>query len=90
MAVQRKWKRLLPLGVVVLAMLFGTVYLVHYYGETRPMVAGLRREHAVKIHARTVYLTSREYDLAFMTHVLAILGLGVFIGLAIKSLSTKE
>jgi hypothetical protein len=90
MAARRKWKLLLPLGTLVVAILLSTVFLVHYYGETRPTMAGPERTHAVKIHDRTVYLTSGEYDLAFATHAVAILALGVFVGLAFKPQSAKK
>jgi hypothetical protein len=90
MAARRKWKLLLPFGFVVLAILFSTVYLVHYYGETRPTTAEPGRPHAVKVHSRTVYLTSAEYDFAFATHAIAIVSLGVFVGLALKAVSAKQ
>jgi hypothetical protein len=65
---------------------FATVYLVHYYGETRPttLQAEIGRTHAAKIHDRTVYLTSGEYALAFGTHAITIVVIGVFVGMLLK------
>jgi hypothetical protein len=90
MPARRKWKVLLPFGVLVLATLFSTVYLVHYYGETRPTTVEPGRPHAVKVHSRTVYLTPTEYDLAFATHAMAIVSVGTFVGLALKPSSSKR
>src|SRR5215469_9358843 len=82
-------KRLLwATGILSLVLAFSTVYLVHYYGATRPTVAQVQtgRIHPTKIHERTVYLTAGEYALACTTHVLAIVAIGVFIGIALRSL----
>ena len=75
-------------GIVALVFVFSTVYLVHYYGETRPRVAHVQsgRIHPARIHERTVYLTTGEYALAFTTHVIAIVAIGVFIGIALRSM----
>lgn len=74
-------------GILALVLAFSTVYFVHYFGETRPTVAqpDAGRTHAVKIHERIVYLTTGEYALAFTTHVIAIAGIGVFLGLLLRS-----
>ena len=82
-------KRLLwATGIVAFGLAFSTVYLVHYFGETRPGVAQVQtgRTHPVKIHERTVYLTTGEYALAFTTHLIAIVAIGVFIGIALRSM----
>jgi hypothetical protein len=82
-------KRLLwATGIVAIVLAFSTVYLVHYYGETRPTIAqpDAGRTHAAKIHERTVFLTTGEYALAFGTHVIAIVAIGVFIGIALRSM----
>lgn len=75
-------------GIVALVLAFSTVYLVHYYGETRPTIAqpGAGRSHPAKIHDRVVYLTTGEYALAFTTHVVAIVAIGVFIGFLFRSM----
>ena len=79
-------------GLVALVFAFATVYLVHYYGETRPPVAQVQtgRIHPAKIHERTVYLTTGEYALAFATHVIAIAAIGVFIGISLRSLRKRH
>jgi hypothetical protein len=73
-------------------IVFSTVYLIHYYGETRPTAAQEQagRNHAVKIHDRTVYLTAGEYALAFTTHAITIVAIGVFLGIVIKSGRAKR
>jgi hypothetical protein len=75
-------------GIMALVLAFSTVYLVHYYGESRPTVAqpDAGRTHAAKIHQRTVYLTTGEYALVFTTHAIAIVAMGVFIGIALRSI----
>ena len=85
---QRSRKLVWITGVVALVLAFSTVYLVHYYGESRPTVAqpDAGRTHAVKIHDRIVYLTGGEYALAFATHVAAIVAVGVFIGFFLRSM----
>lgn len=84
----RPKKLALLAGVVMLAVVITTVYLVHYYGETRPKISQVQtgRIHPATIHGRTVYLTSGEYALAFATHALAIVAIGVFVGLLFKSI----
>ena len=79
-------------GIVALVFAFSTMYLVHYYGETRPTVAQVKtgRIHPTKIHQRTVYLTTGEYALAFTTHVIAIVAIGVFIGIALRSIRSHR
>jgi len=83
----RSKKLLMPVGIVTLALVISTVYLVHYYGETRPTVAqpDAGRTHAAKIHDQTVYLTSGEYALAFASHAAAIVAIGVFVGILLRS-----
>jgi len=88
-----KSKRLLlATGLITVVLAFSSVYLVHYYGETRPTVAQLDagRTHAATIHSRTVYLTSGEYALAFGTHALTILAMGVLLGLLLRSRPGKD
>ena len=82
---------LLATGLTTLILAFSTVYLVHYYGETRPTIAQpeIGRTHPATIHSKTVYLTSGEYTLAFATHVIAIVAIGVFIGLLLRSRRRK-
>jgi hypothetical protein len=83
----RSKKLLMPIGIVTLALVISTVYLVHYYGETRPTIAqpDAGRTHAATIHGRTVYLTSGEYALAFASHAVAIVAIGVFVGILLRS-----
>lgn len=78
-------KLLLALGLLNLALAFSTVYLVHYYGETRPVTAQPGRTHAASIHSRTVYLSGGEYGLAMTIHVLTVLGIGLFLGMLLRS-----
>jgi hypothetical protein len=68
------------------------VYLVHYYGETRPTIAQEQagRIHAATIHGRTVYLTNGEYALAFSSHAIAIVAIGVFVGILLRSRGKKK
>jgi len=75
-------------GILALVIMASTVYLVHYYGETRPTVAEEQsgRIHSATIHSRTVYLTSEEYALVITTHVLAVVSAGVFLGLLLRSI----
>jgi Na+/H+-dicarboxylate symporter len=86
----KRW--LLGSGVLALLLALATVYLVHYYGETRPTVAQAQigRIHAATIHSRTVYLTTGEYALAFATHILAIIAIGVFLGLVLRSIGKRR
>jgi hypothetical protein len=88
----RSKKLLMPVGIVTLALVISAVYLVHYYGETRPTVAqpGAARTHAARIHNRTVYLTSGEYALAFASHAVAIVAIGVFVGALLRSRVKKK
>jgi hypothetical protein len=62
--------------------------LAHYYGGTRPTVVQVQtgRIHRAKIHDRTVYLTTGEYALGLTMHVIAIVAIGVFFGIALGSL----
>jgi len=73
------------IGIVALAMSLFSVTLVHQYGATRPTVMEPGRIHAVKIHARTVYLTGSEYVIAFVSHAITVIAIGVFLGVLIKS-----
>jgi hypothetical protein len=43
------------------------------------------RIHAVKIHERTVYLTGAEYVIAFVSHAITVIAIGVFLGVLMKS-----
>jgi hypothetical protein len=81
---KRLW---LVTGLIALVLSVSTVYLVHYYGETRPTVAqpDAGRTHAARIHDRTVYLMSGEYALAFASHAAAIVAIGVFVGILLRS-----
>jgi hypothetical protein len=72
-------------GMLALGISIFTVSLVHRYGATRPTFAESGRSHAVKIHERTVYLTSREYAMAFVSHAVAIIAVGSFLGLLLKA-----
>ncbi len=66
---KRKLKKLaMMLGIAVVVLMISTVYLVHYYGESRPTEEQAGRTHAATIHSRTVYLTNSEYALAFAMH----------------------
>lgn len=78
-------------GVIALVLAFSTVYLVHYYGETRPTIAQPEagRTHPATIHSKTVYLTNGELTLVIGTHVLAIVAIGTFIGLLVRSRLTQ-
>ena len=78
-------------GLIALVLAFGAVYLVHHYGETRPVAAqlGIGRTHPATIHGKTVYLTTCEYTLALGTHAIAIVAIGVFIGLLLRSRHAK-
>ena len=79
------------IGLLALVMSVTTVLQVHHFGATRPTVrddmAG--RTHAVKIHERTVYLTTGEFATAVGSHVIAIAAIGIFLGLLLKSRSAK-
>ena len=88
----RSKKLVLPIGIVTLALVISAVYLVHYYGDTRPTVAqaDAGRTHAARIHDRTVYLTGDEYALAFASHVLAIVAIGLFVGIVLRSRRKKK
>ena len=88
---KRQLKRLATtLGIVTLFAMVSTVYLVHYYGESRPTVEQQGRTHAAKIHSRTVYLTNNEYKLALATHAITVLLIGAFIGTALRARFTKS
>jgi hypothetical protein len=87
---KRKLKKLaMALGVAVVALMISTVYLVHYYGESRPTEEQAGRTHAATIHSRTVYLTHNEYALAFAMHGLTVIAIGLFIGTALKATFAK-
>ena len=83
----RSKRRLWSVGLLAAVLAFATVYLVHYYGETRPTIAqpGIARVHPAVIHGRTVYLTNGEYALAIGTHAIAIIAIGVFIGMLLRA-----
>ena len=83
---QRLKRYTIILGMVALLTMLSTVYLVHYYGESRPTVEQPGRTHAAKIHGRTVYLTTDEYALALATHAITVL----LIGTALKAKYTKS
>ena len=88
---KHRLKRLvIVLGIVMLFAMVSTVYLVHYYGESRPTVEQPGRTRAAKIHSRTVYLTNNEYTLALTTHAITVLLIGIFIGTALKAKFTKS
>jgi hypothetical protein len=75
------------LGMLALIMSSLTVTLVHHYGSTRPTAIQIEqgRSHPVKIHERTVFLTTGEYAAALVSHAMAILAIGAFLGLLLKS-----
>ena len=74
-------------GIVALVLAFSTVYLVHYYGGNGPAIAQVQTGHVhpAKIHERTVYLTTGEYSLVLTMHVIAIVAMGVFVGVSLRS-----
>lgn len=75
------------LGMIALAASIMTVALVHHYGDTRPTVIepDQGRTHAVKIHSRVVYITGGEYAFAVGSHAVALVAIGVFLGVLLKS-----
>lgn len=82
------YRRLLwTLGLLALFMSVFTVSLVHYYGGNRPTIRdeATGRTHSVKIHSKTIYLTGGEMALVLTTHALAILDIGAFLGVLLKS-----
>ena len=88
---KRKLKTLaLVLGLITLALMISTVYLVHYYGESRPTEEQAGRTHEATIHSRTVYLTNNEYALAFAMHGLTVIAIGLFIGATLKATFAKS
>jgi len=88
---KRKLKKLaMALGAAVVALMISTVYLVHYYGESRPTEEQAGRTHAARIHSRTVYLTNDEYALAFAMHPITVMVIGLFIGTALKATFAKS
>lgn len=88
---KRRSKRLaIVLGVAILFVMFSTVYLVHYYGESRPTVEQPGRTHAAKIHSRTVYLTKDEYALVLVTHGITVVLIGMFMGTTLKAIFAKN
>jgi hypothetical protein len=88
---KQKLKKLaMVLGVVTVVLIISTVYLVHYYGESRPTEEQAGRTHEATIHSRTVYLTNNEYALAFAMHGLTVVAIGLFIGTALKARFAKS
>jgi hypothetical protein len=84
-------KRLaIVLGIVMLFAMVSTMYLVHYYGESRPTVEQAGRTHAASIHNRTVYLTNNEYTLVLATHAITVVLIGIFIGTTLKAIFAKS
>jgi len=77
------------IGILALVMSIASGSLVHQYGATRPTIMQAARTHAVKIHERTVYLTSGEYAAAFVSHAITILAIGAFLGVLMKSRRAK-
>lgn len=77
------------IGLLALAFSISSVLLVHQYGATRPTIMSADRIHAAKIHDRVVYLTSGEYAIAFGSHALAIIAIGSFLGVLLKSRAKK-
>ena len=81
-------KRLaIVLGIVAIAAMSSTVYLIHYYGESRPTAAQEQagRIHVITVHSRTVYLTNNEYALVFMSHGITVVVIGVFVGTVLRA-----
>jgi hypothetical protein len=64
-----------------------TVALVHHYGSSRPTVIQPEqgRTHPVKIHGRVVYITTGEYVTAIASHAIALVAIGAFLGVLLKS-----
>jgi hypothetical protein len=88
---RRRLKKLaVLLGIATLVMMISTVYLIHYYGESRPTASQAGRTHAATIHSRTVYLTDDEYALAFATHAITVVVIGLFIGTSLKAKFAKS
>jgi hypothetical protein len=88
---KRKLKRLaMTLGIVAVGLMISTVYLVHYYGESRPTEKQAGRTHEATIHSRTVYLTNNEYALAFAMHGLTVVAIGLFIGTTLTATFAKS
>jgi len=86
--IQKFYRRMLwSFGLLALAMSIISVSLVHQYGATRPILRddSQGRNHAEKIHDRTVYLTQGELTAAFLTHAIAILSMAIFVGILMKS-----
>jgi hypothetical protein len=85
---QRSFRQLAwTIGLLALVMSVFSVWQVHHYGESKPTVrddmAG--RTHSVKIHERTVYLTTGEFASAVGSHVISVAAIGIFLGLLLKS-----
>jgi hypothetical protein len=80
------------IGLMALIMSVATVYQVHHYGETRPTVADVTsgHTHGVKIHQKVVYLTTGEFGAAVTSHVMAIVAIGIFLGLLLKARAKKS
>ena len=75
------------LGLIALTMSIMTVALVHHYGNSRPTVMQPEqgRTRPVKIHGQVVYITTGEYVTALASHALAIVAIGTFLGVLLKS-----
>ena len=90
--IQKSYRKLpWSFGLLALAMSIISVSLVHQYGATRPTLRddSHGRTHTVKIHDRTVYLTQGELAAAFLTHAIAIVSMGIFVGILMKSRLSK-
>jgi hypothetical protein len=88
---KRKLKSLaIQLGIATIVLMISTVYLVHYYGESRPTEKQPGRTHAATIHSRTVYLTNNEYTLAFAMHGFTVVAIGLFLGTSLKAMVAKN
>ena len=88
---KRRLKRAaIILGIVTLFAMISTVSLMHYYGASRPIAEEPGRTHSATIHNRTVYLTNKEYALAFGIHAITVLLIGTLIGTALKAKYTTS
>ena len=90
---RRPYRRLLWLfGLLALTASIVSVSLVHEYGATRPITRddSAGRNHAARIHDRTVFLTDSEMAAAFGAHAVAILSMVIFLGVLMKSRFSKS
>ena len=88
---KRKLKKLaMVLGIVTVVLMISTVYLIHYYGESRPTTADMGRTHSATIHGRTVYLTNSEYALGLAMHGITVVAVGLLIGTTLKATFAKS